>query len=849
MSDRLKDLLRRVIERARVSPNPVMRLGLNVAQDAFRFVGLILPGLGLGWMSALRSARWDGDDLVLRGWSLVRGSDHGGSPRHEVYLRRPRHPVWLGGRVARATVHHVADPDVMGGPSRSEVDYSGATWEARFPAAVLAGLPTGQWQLHAKVVRDLRRSWGPVRNAYMFGSPVTAVARQIGKYIVGSLVVRDGDGAFVFAAPLGIPALAVATDGREVRIEVSASDTERLGAGELRGRGQTPVPLTATPEGYRTVLRATLPAGKKFTDRLTGVRYPPRWTAVAESGEPITLLADDIAPRPLLPGDLVVRPTTRRELELVDVPHVVEVDSIARDGDELRMTGSIVGDPSGFSLVLAAPRSELPVTVDDVAADGTFTATAPLRVSAWGGPPLPPARGAYVLEGRLAGLSGENARFATFVSDGYAESVPIIEAGDDVRLRFEVNAQPQLLVRVTRPRAEDEYGAYNQRVLFEQYAKGETQPVDALYFESFFGRSATCNPRAIDAEIARRRPELPRYWSVDDASVAVPAGGIPLVIGTREWWRIRQSARWIVTNEWLRGRYVKKRFQTVLQTWHGSMYKRIGLDRAGGGQTGRARAERANWDMFISQNGDTTPIIQQAYEFQGADAGAVLEIGYPRNDDLTHIDPARVSRIREVVGIPDGDRVVLYAPTWREPGQQVELLNLISLAKEVGPGFTFLQRGHVRTLEEGERVGSKAVIDVSTYPQINDLFMAADLLITDYSSMMFDYSVTGRPMLFYTPDIEEYTDPKVRGAYFDLEELAPGPVVRTVPDVVKLLGTIDGWAPTFGDRYDAWRQRFNHLDDGHASARAVDALFAFDPTQHGDTQVRRHYDPAAGEEA
>ena len=169
--------------------------------------------------------------------------------------------------------------------------------------------------------------------------------------------------------------------------------------------------------------------------------------------------------------------------------------------------------------------------------------------------------------------------------------------------------------------------------------------------------------------------------------------------------------------------------------------------------------------------------------------------------------------------------------------------------QDVGAGFTFLQRGHVRTLEEGETVASNAVIDVSTYPQINELFMVSDLLVTDYSSMMFDYSVTGRPMLFYTPDIEEYTDPKVRGAYFDLEEVAPGPVVRTVPEVVDLLRTIDAWAPTFTDRYAAWQKRFNHHDDGRASARAVDALFAFDPSTRGDTQVRRTYDPGAGEEA
>jgi CDP-glycerol glycerophosphotransferase (TagB/SpsB family) len=520
----------------------------------------------------------------------------------------------------------------------------------------------------------------------------------------------------------------------------------------------------------------------------------------------------------------------------------------------VRLVGSVIGDVDAFDLVLAAARAEIPVTIDSLSDDGRFVATAPLRVSSWDGPELPPPRGAYALEGRLRNRTGNAARFATFVSDGYLATVPTIDAADDMRLRFEVNAQPQLLIRVGRPRTADEYGAHNQRLLFDTYALGPTEPLDAVFFESFFGRSATCNPRAIDAEVARRRPDLPRYWSVDDRSIAVPDGAIALAIGTKEWWRVRESARWIVTNEWLRGRYVKKPFQTVLQTWHGSMYKRIGMDRGGagflhGGHSDRARAERANWDMFISQNGDTTPIIQQAYEFQGADASAVLEIGYPRNDELTAIDPARVALIRERIGIPAGRRVVMYAPTWREASQNVELLSLVTLAKKLGEGFAFLQRGHVRTLEEGETVASSAVIDVSTYPQINELYMAADLLITDYSSMMFDYSVTGRPMLFYTPDIEEYTDPKVRGAYFDLEEVAPGPVVRTVPEDVDLLRTIDAWAPTFTDRYAAWQKRFNHHDDGHASARAVDALFGFDPSARGDTQVRRSYDPGAGEEA
>ncbi len=848
MKERLKDLLRRAIRRARVSPNPLMRGGVEVAQQGFRFLGLVAPGLHLGWMSSLRSAAWDGDDLVLRGWSFVRGTDHGGSPRHEVYLRRPGVPVWLGGRVAKALTRHVPDADVLGGSARAEVNLSGATWEARFRGADLAKLSPGRWELHSNVIRDIRRSWGPVRNTYLFGTPATVGAREIGGHLIRPVSIPDGEGAFVDVGPRGIPALDVLTDGRDISIYVPSEFAPVLGQAVLRGTKQETVPLVAEAYGDVAVLTGTVPAGKAFIDRTTGVRSPARWSAYTESGLPILAVGTFV-------DDLVVTRAPTGALEVVDVPYFVSVSSVARDGNVLRLTGDLDGNEDEFDLVLVAARAEIPVTITEVTPDRRFVATAPLRVSTWDGPALAPARGAYVLEGRRRGMTGEEARFATFVSDRYMSTVPTIDAAKDMRLRFELNAQPQLLIRVTRPRTEDEYGAHNQRLLFEEYALGPTEPLDAVYFESFFGRSATCNPRAIDAEVARRRPDLPRYWSVDDHSIAVPDGAIPLVIGTRDWWQVRESARWIVTNEWLRARYVKKPFQTVLQTWHGSMYKRIGMDRGGsgflrGGHTDRARAERANWDMFISQNGDTTPIIQQAYEFHGREASAVLEIGYPRNDELTAVDPARTELIRQRIGIPAGRRVVMYAPTWREANQDVELLSLVKLAKEMGEReITFLQRGHVRTLEEGEAVASDAVIDVSTYPQINELYMVADLLITDYSSMMFDYSVTGRPMLFYTPDIEEYTDPKVRGAYFDLEEVAPGPVVRTVPEVVELLRTIDAWAPTFMDRYAAWQKRFNHHDDGRASARAVDALFAFDPSTRADTRVRRSYEPGAGEEA
>jgi CDP-glycerol glycerophosphotransferase (TagB/SpsB family) len=859
--ERFKDILRRAINRARVSPNPLMRWSVDLAQHVFRLVGWLFPALSLGWVSALRSARWDGDDLVLTGWSYVRGARYGPNPRFDVYLSRRWVPSWLGGRIARADTRHVEDLDVLGAARRAELDYRNTTWEARFPAASLVRMPEGQWQLRAKIRGAGRRSGGRVKLVYFFGSPAVVPARSVGERLVTLLPHPEG-GADVAARRAGPGVRRVEVSGRDVSIVLD--ETLHVESAVLHGRGQKQVALTVQRDERGLVLAGSLPPGAWVADAKTGTRFPPIWRLSVDyagsdriRGTAQPTLATHDARRPERAGDLYVRAAQDGALEVVDVPFFVDIDTAHRDGDRVAISGQMTprgrevppGDPDEFSLVLASAWAEIPFEIESVDAAGRFTASALLRVSAWGGPALPLKRGVYVLEGRVAGRTGKAARFATFASPALIAQLPVVESSQDTQLRFELNRQAQLAVRVNRPRQPDEYGSYNQRLLFQQYGMGATEPLDAVYFESFFGRGATCNPRAIDAEVARRRPDLPRYWSVDDLSVAVPEGATPLVIGSRQWWEVRESARWIVTNEWLRGRYVKKQHQTVLQTWHGSMYKRIGIDRGRGGHIDRARAERANWDMFISQNGDTTPIITQAYEFE-ADPSAVLEIGYPRNDELATAAPERGRAVRRSLAIPEDHTVVMYAPTWREQGQKkVEFLSLLALAKELGSGFTFLQRGHVRTLEEGAAIASDAVIDVSTYPQINDLFLAADLLITDYSSMMFDYSVTGRPMLFFTPDIEEYTDPKIRGVYFDLEELAPGPVVRESAAVADLLRSFDTWKDSYADRYGAWRKRFNHLDDGHASARAVDALFAFDPSKRQHVRRRRLFDPDAGEDA
>ncbi len=114
--------------------------------------------------------------------------------------------------------------------------------------------------------------------------------------------------------------------------------------------------------------------------------------------------------------------------------------------------------------------------------------------------------------------------------------------------------------------------------------------------------------------------------------------------------------------------------------------------------------------------------------------------------------------------------------------------------------------------------------DVTGYPDIGDLLLVTDVLITDYSSVMFDFAPTGRPMLFFTYDLEQYRD-HLRGFYFDFEAAAPGPLLASSEQVVDALADIDSVTATYAAPLAAFTARFCPLDDGKASARACDLIF------------------------
>ncbi len=246
--------------------------------------------------------------------------------------------------------------------------------------------------------------------------------------------------------------------------------------------------------------------------------------------------------------------------------------------------------------------------------------------------------------------------------------------------------------------------------------------------------------------------------------------------------------------------------------------------------TSRASLQRSRqYSLFITPNAFTTPIMTNAFRLQCE----VLEAGYPRND-VFHA-PDRVKRaaaVREKLGIPADKKVVLYAPTWRDDqrygGRRFKLDNRIDVEaaqRELGEDHVLLYRKHHKVLDSIPGAGQGFVYDVTYYPDIADLYLIADVMITDYSSVLFDFAHSGRPMLFFTYDLEHYRD-TLRGFYFDFTSRAPGPLIKTSEDLVSAIRNIDAVSEEYKEKYAQFRVDFCEPSDGRAAARVVDRMLA-----------------------
>jgi CDP-glycerol glycerophosphotransferase len=349
---------------------------------------------------------------------------------------------------------------------------------------------------------------------------------------------------------------------------------------------------------------------------------------------------------------------------------------------------------------------------------------------------------------------------------------------------------------------------------------------NSILFESFQGKVIGDNPYAIFQEVASRNPSFELLFTVSSKTKA-PEGAKGVRHGSLTWLKALATSRVLVNNTNFPGYFRKREGQRYIQTWHGTPLKRLGRDIVDVVPTGSylrmMDREASYWDFLVSPSAYCSEIFPSTFGYKGK----ILETGYPRNDILIN-QASKRDLIRRSLGIADGQQVVLYAPTWRD-SQRTATGNwkpVNFLPGSLGENVTVLFRGHTNTHSAHSAQVARGTIDVTNYKNVAELYLAADVLVTDYSSSMFDFSVTGKPMIFLAPDFDDYV--AKRGFYFDFEQLAPGPILRDSSFLRKSLEGIDSQKSEYAQRYLAWQMKFNKLEDGLASKRVVDAtLTAF----------------------
>ncbi|MEU5718864.1 bifunctional glycosyltransferase family 2 protein/CDP-glycerol:glycerophosphate glycerophosphotransferase [Streptomyces sp. NPDC020403] len=361
------------------------------------------------------------------------------------------------------------------------------------------------------------------------------------------------------------------------------------------------------------------------------------------------------------------------------------------------------------------------------------------------------------------------------------------------------------------------------------------RPAEAV-FAAYWHRGYTCSPAALEATARALVPGLRTSWICRPGDAhTVPSATRVLHPGTYAYWTALARSKYLVNNVNFDRRLVKRRGQVFLQTHHGTPLKTMGTDlahrpaAAGSMDFEQLLRNVDKWDFSLSANQHSTLVWERAYP----SGYTTLEYGNPRNDVFHRTPPAEIAQLRERLGVPTDRTALLYAPTHRDYRRDPHHpLDLERLVRVLGPRYVILARSHYLDAASGAgtpRPSHPRIIDVTAHPSVEELCLASDALITDYSSLMFDYVNLDRPVVLHLADREAYE--AARGTYFDLEAFPPGAVARDQDELHEVFST-DHWrGPRSAQRRAAFRARFCPYDDGHAAERVVRRVFLGDTAE------------------
>jgi CDP-glycerol glycerophosphotransferase len=585
------------------------------------------------------------------------------------------------------------------------------------------------------------------------------------------------------------------------------------------------------------VLPLSMPDGSVASP---GSAWTARIVSLAGARAPAAVVTDDAITFPPTTSPYPGR-TLHQNLCIFDEQRSVWVESATVDDDGvLLISGGLVGVVAErLTFSVATPRARAVATAT-ASGPSRFQAAVPLRHDPWrlGATVLPV--GTYLLQCTEAAGARATIDVPVHAERAVIDSLPGFFATDNLRGQLRRARPDGLQLVLEAPLQNGERGARRQERL-QLALKGRVSRTDyehgSVLFRSYFGEVTACNPLAVHQELRRRGTRHTLYWAVADYSVAVPEGGIPVLHDSAEWYRLLHEAHFYMDNMHQPMYHKKPAHQIQIQTFHGYPFKQMGLSHWTRQNRDKIHVQsyldRAkDWDYLVSPATYGTKALCEEFGF----FNEVLEIGYPRNDVLLSAEAPQISAsVRERLGIRPEQTVLLYAPTFRDEMAQndfkasmVDFLDIPRLAAALGDDVMVLVRGHAFNARVDARVGSRGnVRDVTDYPNVADLCLASDAAILDYSSLRFDYALTGKPMIFMVPDLEQYTETS-RGSLFVYEPTAPGPHVKTTTDVMSAARDLAAVQRDYADAYAAFQAEFLDLDDGHATERLVDAVFLRD---------------------
>lgn len=361
-------------------------------------------------------------------------------------------------------------------------------------------------------------------------------------------------------------------------------------------------------------------------------------------------------------------------------------------------------------------------------------------------------------------------------------------------------------------------------------------------FIAYHGRGYLCNPKAIHEYMSQYEAyrDYQFIWALKkDHYVDIPNAKVIRYNSLLFYYYLARSKYWIFNCK-MPAYLMKKKDQIYLQTWHGTPLKKLAHDINIGPSATFYRSQvtkdqmtksydidRQRYDYFLSPSAFATEKFISSFQLN---PNQILEVGYPRNDFLTNITEEKIRQLKQKYNLPQDKKIILYAPTWRDnsynsKGYTYEIqVDFEYWKSKLYPNYVILFKPHYLITNQYEYPGlNNFLYFMKEDTDINELYAISDVLITDYSSVFFDFAILRRPILFYMYDLEEYKE-NIRGFYLDVPTDLPGEVITEEDELIHRLENLELYFYQYIDKLKNFNQVYNSYQDGICSKKVVEAV-------------------------